>query len=93
MFICSHILVKLLHSQSKTTHINTLNNKQQLGDNINTNINKKHKYMISQPEPEKYLFAVGSWAGYPVFLCCYVFFSKLFCFMYVVVYVVLFVFA
>ena len=27
---------------------------------------KQQKYIISQPEPERYLFAVGSWAGYPV---------------------------
>ena len=27
---------------------------------------KKHKSIISQPEPERYLFAVGSRAGYPV---------------------------
>ena len=28
---------------------------------------KKQKNIISQPEPERYLFAVGSRAGYPVF--------------------------
>ena len=28
---------------------------------------KQHKYIISQPEPDKYLFAVGSKAGYLVF--------------------------
>ena len=29
---------------------------------------KQHKYIISQPEPDKYLFAVGSKAGYLVFM-------------------------
>ena len=37
--------------------------------------------MISQPEPERYLFAVGSRAGYLVFLFVHGFLSKLFCFM------------
>ena len=27
---------------------------------------------MSQPEPEIYLFAVGSWVGFPVFLIVYV---------------------
>ena len=34
---------------------------------------------ISQPEPERYLFAVGSWAGYPVFLLCFMFFFEFLC--------------
>ena len=29
---------------------------------------KQQTYIISQPEPERYSFAVGSWAGYPVFM-------------------------
>ena len=40
---------------------------------------EKHKKTeISQPEPERYLFAVGSRAGYPVFLLCFLFFFQLF---------------
>ena len=46
---------------------------------------KQHKYIISQPEPERYLFAVGSWDGYPVFLflCFSRNFSVSFCLFYV----------
>ena len=32
---------------------------------------KQHKYIISQPEPDKYLFVVGSKAGYLVFMCLF----------------------
>ena len=56
----------------------------------NTRRQKKHKYIISQPEPEKYLFAVGSWAGYPVFLFVLCFsrsFSGLSMFLYVFVFI------
>ena len=49
---------------------------------------KQQKYIISQPEPEIYLFAVGSRAGYPVFLfCCSRSFSVLFMCLSVFVYV------
>ena len=39
---------------------------------------KNKKNIISQPEPERYLFAVGSRAGYPVFLFCFFCFSRSF---------------
>ena len=56
--------VKLLHLQSKNTQIKT-NKMIRLKYCLKKN---KHNYIISQPEPERRFFAVGSWAGYPVFL-------------------------
>ena len=87
--MCSPSLFKLVHLQSNT-QIQKQNNKQQILDEniIWKRKTKKQKYIISQPEPERYLFAVGSWAGYRVFLV--VFFSKLFCFVYVFVCVLCF---
>ena len=49
------------------THITTNKNNNKLEEQ-QKHINKKIK--ITQPEPERYLFAVGSRAGYPVFLFC-----------------------
>ena len=64
-------------------HIYTQNKQNKLGEIIGTKKQSKHKHIISQPEPEIYLFAVGSCAGYPGFRCLLMFFfSKLFCFMY-----------
>ena len=48
---------------------------------------KQQKYIISQPEPEIYLFAVGSRAGYPVFLLLFFVFLEAF-----LLYVCLFLF-
>ena len=42
--------------------------KQQTTRRKHQTTTEQQKYIISQPEPERYLFAVGSWAGYPVFL-------------------------
>ena len=81
LFMFSPSLFKLLHLQSNKTHVTTTQQQQQqrLGENRTTNRNIK-KCIVSQPEPERYLFAVGSWAGYPVFLLFLLFllFSKLF---------------
>ena len=90
-------LFKLLHVQSKTyiyIYIHTYM-KQTKQTIIKTekhkhtrNITKKNK-KISQPEPERYLFAVRSRAGYPVFLCLLCF--SLSCFVCVYVYFCCFV--
>ena len=59
-------LFKLLHLQSKNTYNNITTHKQvsitkkQVFKNKHL---KKQKYIISQPETEIYLFAVGSRAG------------------------------
>ena len=67
LFMFSPSLFKLLHLQSNK---NTYTNKANINSfEKNVNIKKqKQKYIISQPEPERYLFAVGSRAGYPAFL-------------------------
>ena len=82
VFLFSPSLFKCLHLQSTNTHITTLTHKTTniKKNNFEKNINtEKQQYIISQPEPERYLFAVGSRAGYPVCLFLLLF-SKLFCF-------------
>ena len=66
-------------------HICYIEKTEKLEDTHKTNHKIKHEQTeISQPEPEIYLFAVGSRAGYPVclvfvnvvllvFLCCFLF--------------------
>ena len=83
VFQFSPSLCKVLHLQSNK-HIQTQKTtKTRLSENIQKKKTNKHKYIISQPEPERYVFAVGSWAGYPVFLLL-MFLSKLFCYISVV---------
>ena len=67
-----HICMSCLHLQSNKTHIQTDKTEQLKGKQQKT-LNKKTE--ISQPEPERYLFAVGSRAGYPVFLFFMLFFE------------------
>ena len=57
---------------NRQTQVNTQNKHKQA-----SRITTQPKYIISQPEPEIYVFAVGSWAGYPVFQFCCV--SRSFC--------------
>ena len=88
MLFCmfSPSLFKLLHLQSKKSHIKTFEYKKKTlkASRKTWKQKRKQKYIISQPEPERYLFAVGSRAGYPVLLLFYVvFFSKLCCFIFV----------
>ena len=82
-------LFKLLHLQSKNTYKNRKTNR--------TTGRKTKKQPetteISQPEPERYLFAVGSRAGYPVFLFFLMFFLEFLCFFLYVSFCFLFVFA
>ena len=75
-------IFKLLHLRSNDTH-------KHIKQNITTlRTTEQHKTKptqteTSQPEPERYLFVVGSWAGYPVFLFVLLFlelFCLLFCF-------------
>ena len=63
LFMCLLSSFKLLHLQSK--HIQQTCNKQKRLRETHT---IKLKYIIFQPEPARYLFVVGSWAGHPVFL-------------------------
>ena len=84
--MCSPSLFKLLHLQSNKTH-----QQQKTHDKLRETITNKHhqthKYIISQLEPERYLFAVGSRAGYPVFLLFVCFLEAfLFLFFFVVVF-------
>ena len=65
-------LFKLLHLQSNK-HI-----QKQTIQNFEKNNIKQQKYIISQPEPERYLFAVGSRAGYTVFLLFFYVFLEAF---------------
>ena len=74
--VFSPSLFHLLHLLSKHTYNNKITYKS---------FEKKHKKKY-QPEPERYLFAVESRDGYPVFLFCFVFleaFLLLFMFMFV----------
>ena len=85
-FTFSPSLFKFLHLQStNNTYTNKTNRKS-----FEKNIKKQHKQqktqtiIISQPESERYLFAVGSRAGYPVFqflLCFSLSFSVVFMFL------------
>ena len=59
----------------ETTHIKT--KRKTMNNSKNNRNNRKNK--ISQPGPERYLFAVGSRAGYLVFLFIYVFLRVCFC--------------
>ena len=87
LLLFSPSLFKLLHLQSKQ-HIYKQKQKTR---RKHLKKHTKHKYIISQPEPERYVFAVGSWAGYPVFLCLCISrsfslfsFYVFYCFMFVV---------
>ena len=51
---------------NRTNTYNNIQTHKQLRDKHKQQT--QHKYIISQPEPDKYLFAVGSKAGYLVFL-------------------------
>ena len=74
--LCSLRRFKLLHLQSTNTHINTLKQTHKTNSKNNRTTEKTE---ISQPEPERYLFAVGSRAGYTVFLLFMIFFEFLCC--------------
>ena len=58
------------------------NNSKKNKQNNKNNKNTLKTTEISQPEPEIYLFAVGSRAGYTVFLFCFMFFFEFFCFLF-----------
>ena len=71
MFCCLFLSVVFLFSPScfKLLHLQSKNNTyKHIKQNITTRRKtEQHKIAeISQPEPERYLFAVGSSAGYPV---------------------------
>ena len=69
VFLFSLSLFKLLHLQSTTTHIQHTTNRTTLRKTENKTLKTQNTTTeISQPEPEIYLFAVGSRAGYPVFM-------------------------
>ena len=76
----SHSVFKLLHLQSKNNIQKQKEQQKELREKHTkrkTLKRKQQKYIISQPEPERYLFLVGSRAGYPVFLFV-LFFSRSF---------------
>ena len=70
-FVCFRLVDLSFCIYNRKTHINTYINITKTRQTHKHKQNK-HKYMISQPEPERYLFAVRFWAGYPGFLllCC-----------------------
>ena len=74
-------LCKLLHLHTNKHIYKHKTHKQLRETNKHKNKHNKQKYIISQPEPERYLFAVGSWAGYPVFLYCYIFLEACLCYL------------
>ena len=75
IFKCLHLQPQKHTYKHINTNIITLITKH-------NNSEKQTHTEISQPEPEIYLFAVGSWAGYPVFIyvCFVLFFELLFLF-------------
>ena len=77
-FLCFRLVYLSFAFTIETTHIKTNNkNIKKLRENHKTQTTKQN-YIISQPEPERCLFAVGSWAGYPVFLLLFNVFSRSF---------------
>ena len=70
---------------------NTYKSTKKKQNNSKENIKTK-RTSISQPEPERYFFAVGSRAGYPVFMC-FVFFLRVFLFLFLFVVCFCYIFA
>ena len=75
VYCCFVLCVRLVYLScciyNRKTHKHIKHKKKKTTRRKQTKQKNKQKYIISQLETERYLFAVGSWAGYPVsmFLC------------------------
>ena len=72
--LCFRLVLLSFCIYNRTTHIKQ-NKQKQTRRSHKQQTQKTHKYIISQPEPEKYSFAVGSWAGFYVMFCMFCMFS------------------
>ena len=78
--LCFRLVCFSVCIYNRTTTHNNRTNKQRLGENIKQN-RTTQKYIISQPEPERYLFAVpvlGWISCMSVFVCFFCFEAFLF---------------
>ena len=66
LFLCFRLVYLSFCMYNRTNIYNNIQTHKKLRDKHKQQ--KQHKYIISQPEPDKYLFAVGSKAGYLVFM-------------------------
>ena len=63
-FLCFRLVYLSFCIYNRTNTYNNIQTHKKLRDKHKQQ--KQHKYIISQPEPENCLFAVGTKAGYPV---------------------------
>ena len=83
-FMCLYVLLfspslfKLLHLQSKKTHIKTEKTEKLEGKHKK---NRKNRNLPARPL-EIFIFRGGSWAGYPVFLFVFYVFLRVFLFLF-----------